>query len=67
MEKNDELFEVTMKTASKLIKMSEDAYQECKYVLLAQVNESPRLQNYLNALFDYVESRRSLMIEQKAV
>lgn len=63
--KNDELFEVTIKTANILISMEEDMYQECKYTLLAKVSDSPNLQNYLNAVFNFVESRRPLQLEMK--
>lgn len=65
MKKNDELFEVTIKTANIMISMGEDKYQECKYTLLAKVSDNPNLQNYLNAVFNFVENRRPLQLEQK--
>lgn len=58
-----ELFESTMKMVKDCLEVGEDKYQEIKTTLLIRGSDSENVRNYLQAVFDYIDKRRTKLIE----
>ena len=60
------LHEVTIVMVRDLLKKSEDDYEVCRHILLAQTSDDEKLHKYILSLFEYTDMRRPLLIERKA-
>lgn len=60
------LHEVTLGMVRNLLKKSEDDYETCRQILLAQTSDSEKLHRYILLLFEYTDKHRPLLIERKA-
>ena len=60
------LHEVTLGRVRDLLKKSEDDYEACRQMLLAQTSDDEKLHKYILSLFEYTDKHRPLLIERKA-